>query len=110
MVFQLSNIQLYFISFPKDEIMSALEKVCTLLPFPLSTECKKIVEKDGDLIVEAVLEDVKSGNICELFKFCNPGKSIYLRQSFIRIELYSDQRIDISGLPLFRGSAEIPRI
>jgi len=56
----------------EEEVIMAMEKVCTLLGADIRDECDTLIENYGDDLVRFVIAEVASGEICKTLGLCLP--------------------------------------
>lgn len=55
----------------QEEIKKALDRACTIIPDrSLRRKCRESIEKRGDAIVDAILENMTAENICKILQYC----------------------------------------
>lgn len=66
----------------KDEVVHAVEKVCTLLPSTLSAQCKDLIETYGQAIIELLLQEAKPKTVCSLLGLCKGASRAFIRKCY----------------------------
>ncbi|XP_078493268.1 uncharacterized protein LOC100176110 isoform X7 [Ciona intestinalis] len=54
----------------ESEIIAAVEKVCTVLPSNLQTECKSLIDDYGKEIINLLAQQIKPAQLCATLKLC----------------------------------------
>nr|XP_026692833.1 uncharacterized protein LOC100176110 isoform X10 [Ciona intestinalis] len=54
----------------ESEIIAAVEKVCTILPSNLQTECKTLIDQYGKEIINLLAQQIKPAQLCATLKLC----------------------------------------
>uniref|UniRef100_A0A671YST3 Prosaposin n=1 Tax=Sparus aurata TaxID=8175 RepID=A0A671YST3_SPAAU len=58
----------------EEEVIQAVEKVCTYLPKSLSTECKDLIETYGQAIIELLVQQADPKTVCTVLALCNEAR------------------------------------
>ncbi|CAN9499921.1 unnamed protein product [Ophioblennius macclurei] len=58
----------------EEEVVEAVEKVCTFLPSTLSGQCKDLVETYGKAIIELLVQQADPKTVCTVLALCNDAK------------------------------------
>ncbi|CAB3995678.1 hypothetical protein BSL78_18317 [Paramuricea clavata] len=69
----------------KEEIEAALEKVCSLLPSTIRSECDMLVNKYGPEIVQLLLQGLQPEKICAELGLCS-SKSVKPKTKSVKVE------------------------
>uniref|UniRef100_A0A8C4E0C8 Prosaposin n=1 Tax=Dicentrarchus labrax TaxID=13489 RepID=A0A8C4E0C8_DICLA len=64
----------------EEEVIQAVEKVCTFLPQSLSGQCKDLIETYGQAIIELLVQQADPKTVCTVLALCN-GASPVLDQT-----------------------------
>lgn len=78
----------------QEEVVQAVEKVCSLLPSTLSAQCKELIETYGQAIIELLLQEADPKTVCGILGLCKDAS-----RSFIR-EFQSVSKTVLFGLPV----------
>lgn len=62
----------------EEEVIQAVEKVCTLLPSTLSSQCKDLIDTYGQAIIELLVQQADPKSICAVLGVCNDGSRKYV--------------------------------
>ncbi|XP_037638251.1 prosaposin isoform X1 [Sebastes umbrosus] len=62
----------------EEEVIQAVEKVCTFLPASLSTQCKDLIETYGQAIIELLVQQADPKTICTVLALCNEGSRTFV--------------------------------
>ncbi|XP_070772119.1 prosaposin isoform X1 [Enoplosus armatus] len=62
----------------EEEVIQAVEKVCTLLPSTLSAQCKDLVETYGNAIIELLVQQADPKTVCTVLALCNDASRAYV--------------------------------
>ena len=62
----------------QEEVIQAVEKVCTYLPKSLSTECKDLIETYGQAIIELLVQQADPKTVCTVLALCNEARRTYV--------------------------------
>ncbi|CAJ1067774.1 prosaposin isoform X2 [Xyrichtys novacula] len=55
----------------EEEVIQAVEKVCTVLPSTLSAQCKDLIETYGSAIIELLVQQADPKTVCTVLGLCN---------------------------------------
>uniref|UniRef100_A0A3P8T9E6 Prosaposin n=1 Tax=Amphiprion percula TaxID=161767 RepID=A0A3P8T9E6_AMPPE len=55
----------------EEEVIQAVEKVCTLLPSTLTAQCKDLIETYGQAIIELLVQQADPKTVCTVLALCN---------------------------------------
>ncbi|KAM9365752.1 prosaposin [Pholidichthys leucotaenia] len=55
----------------EEQVIAAVEKVCSILPETIKNECKDLIETYGPAIIELLVEEVDPGTICSTLGLCS---------------------------------------
>uniref|UniRef100_A0A4X2KXG0 Prosaposin n=1 Tax=Vombatus ursinus TaxID=29139 RepID=A0A4X2KXG0_VOMUR len=86
----------------KEDMIHAVEKVCSVIPKSMAEECRDLIESYGPAIVDLLLDETSPHLICSLLKLCQNKKSANIArlQSGVfcdmckKIDGYLDQNLD----------------
>lgn len=62
----------------EEEVVHAVEKVCTYLPSSLSAQCKDLIETYGQAIIELLVQQADPKVICTVLALCNDGSRAFV--------------------------------
>ncbi|KAA8583945.1 prosaposin isoform X2 [Etheostoma spectabile] len=62
----------------EEEVIHAVEKVCTYLPSSLSAQCKDLVETYGQAIIELLVQQTDPKTVCTVLALCNDASRAYV--------------------------------
>lgn len=62
----------------QEEVIHAVEKVCTYLPSSLSSQCKDLVETYGQAIIELLVQQADPKTVCTVLALCNNARRAYV--------------------------------
>nr|XP_046258353.1 prosaposin isoform X2 [Scatophagus argus] len=62
----------------EEEVIQAVEKVCTLLPSSLSGQCKDLIETYGQAIIELLVQQADPKTVCTVLALCNEAHRAYV--------------------------------
>ncbi|XP_056291342.1 prosaposin-like [Pseudoliparis swirei] len=62
----------------EEEVLHAVEKVCTYLPSSLSAQCKDLIETYGQAIIELLVQQADPKTICTVLALCNDGSRAFV--------------------------------
>ncbi|XP_028278905.1 prosaposin isoform X1 [Parambassis ranga] len=62
----------------EEEVIQAVEKVCTLLPSTLSAQCKDLIETYGQAIIELLVQQADPKTVCTVLALCNDASRVYV--------------------------------
>ncbi|XP_026165015.1 prosaposin isoform X1 [Mastacembelus armatus] len=62
----------------EEEVIQAVEKVCTLLPSSLNAQCKDLIETYGQAIIELLVQEVDPKTVCTMLALCNDASRAYV--------------------------------
>ncbi|KAM4729251.1 prosaposin isoform 2-T2 [Anableps anableps] len=62
----------------EEEVVQAVEKVCTLLPSSLSAQCKDLIETYGQAIIELLVQQADPKTVCTVLGLCNDPSRGYV--------------------------------
>ncbi|KAM3606641.1 uncharacterized protein V6R79_020329 [Siganus canaliculatus] len=77
----------------EEEVIQAVEKVCTYLPKSLTTQCKDLVETYGQAIIELLVQQADPKTVCTVLALCNDAKRAFvpaLDQTRFKVGGYCD--------------------
>ncbi|XP_068927197.1 prosaposin isoform X2 [Petaurus breviceps papuanus] len=60
----------------KEDMVHAVEKVCSVIPKSMAEECKDLVETYGPAIVDLLLDETSPHLVCSLLNLCQDRKSV----------------------------------
>ncbi|XP_040905771.1 prosaposin isoform X2 [Toxotes jaculatrix] len=61
----------------EEEVIQAVEKVCSLLPSSLSAQCKDLIETYGQAIIELLVQQADPKTVCTVLALCNDASRAY---------------------------------
>ncbi|KAL7383458.1 hypothetical protein ABVT39_011198 [Epinephelus coioides] len=62
----------------EEEVVQAVEKVCTYLPKSLSAQCKDLVETYGQAIIELLVQQADPKTVCTVLALCNDASRAFV--------------------------------
>ncbi|XP_062256467.1 prosaposin [Platichthys flesus] len=62
----------------EEEVIHAVEKVCTYLPHTLTAQCKDLIETYGQAIIELLVQQADPKTICTVLALCNEANRAYV--------------------------------
>ncbi|XP_044069252.1 prosaposin isoform X2 [Siniperca chuatsi] len=62
----------------EEEVIQAVEKVCTFLPSTLSAQCKDLVETYGEAIIQLLVQQADPKTVCTVLALCNGASRAYV--------------------------------
>ncbi|XP_030012717.1 prosaposin isoform X1 [Sphaeramia orbicularis] len=62
----------------EEEVIHAVEKVCTYLPQSMSDECKDLIETYGQAIIELLVQQADPKTVCTVLALCNERSRMYV--------------------------------
>ncbi|KAF7667369.1 hypothetical protein LDENG_00065740 [Lucifuga dentata] len=62
----------------EEEVIHAVEKVCSLLPSTLSSQCQELIEAYGQAIIEMLLQEADPKTVCKALALCNDASRAYI--------------------------------
>ncbi|XP_014896234.1 prosaposin isoform X1 [Poecilia latipinna] len=62
----------------EEEVVKAVEKVCTFLPSSLTAQCKDLVETYGQAIIELLVQQADPKTVCTVLGLCNGADRTYI--------------------------------
>nr|XP_061794272.1 prosaposin-like isoform X2 [Nerophis lumbriciformis] len=62
----------------EEEVIEAVEKVCSFLPKTLTDQCKDLVETYGQAIIELLVQEAEPKTICTFLSLCNGATRAYV--------------------------------
>lgn len=68
----------------QEEVIHAVEKVCTYLPSSVSSQCKDLVDTYGAAIIELLVQQADPKTICTVLALCNEAHRAYVGK-FMRL-------------------------
>lgn len=77
----LTGVKPTHLSVSQEEVIKAVEKVCTFLPSSLSAQCKDLIETYGQAIIELLVQQADPKTICTVLALCNDASRAYVRKS-----------------------------
>ncbi|XP_036590419.1 prosaposin isoform X2 [Trichosurus vulpecula] len=60
----------------KEDMVHAVEKVCSVIPKSMAQECRDLVESYGPAIVDLLLDETSPHLVCSLLNLCRNKKSV----------------------------------
>lgn len=64
----------------QENVIQAVEKVCSLLPATVSVECKDLIETYGQAIIELLIQEADPGTVCKLLGLCRDASRAFIRE------------------------------
>uniref|UniRef100_A0A3Q2NYE7 Prosaposin n=1 Tax=Fundulus heteroclitus TaxID=8078 RepID=A0A3Q2NYE7_FUNHE len=62
----------------EEEVVQAVEKVCTFLPSSLSAQCKGLVDTYGEAIIELLVQQADPKTVCTVLGLCNDASRAFI--------------------------------
>ncbi|XP_054655582.1 prosaposin [Dunckerocampus dactyliophorus] len=62
----------------EEEVIQAVEKVCTFLPSSLTSQCKDLIETYGQAIIELLVQQADPKTVCTVLALCNDAKRAFV--------------------------------
>ncbi|XP_047198414.1 prosaposin isoform X2 [Hippoglossus stenolepis] len=62
----------------EEEVIHAVEKVCTYLPRTLTAQCKDLIETYGQAIIDLLVQQADPKTICTVLALCNDANRAYV--------------------------------
>uniref|UniRef100_A0A3Q3AVY4 Prosaposin n=1 Tax=Kryptolebias marmoratus TaxID=37003 RepID=A0A3Q3AVY4_KRYMA len=62
----------------EEEIIHAVESVCSVLPSSLTAQCKDLIESYGQAIIELLVQQADPKTVCTLLALCNGASRTYV--------------------------------
>ncbi|KAJ0066714.1 hypothetical protein NL108_002344, partial [Boleophthalmus pectinirostris] len=62
----------------EEEVIQAVEKVCTLLPSTLTAQCKDMIETYGQAIIELLVQQADPKTVCSVLGLCSGYSGKYI--------------------------------
>ncbi|TSN48512.1 Prosaposin [Bagarius yarrelli] len=62
----------------EDEVVQAVEKVCSILPSTLSAQCKDLIETYGQAIIELLIQEADPKTVCSLLGLCKEASRAFI--------------------------------
>ncbi|XP_029962339.1 prosaposin isoform X2 [Salarias fasciatus] len=62
----------------EEEVIQAVEKVCTFLPSTLTTQCKDLIETYGQAIIELLVQQADPKTVCTVLALCNGASRAFV--------------------------------
>lgn len=81
------RVKLIPLSLSQEEVVKAVEKVCTLLPSSLSAQCKDLVETYGQAIIELLVQQADPKTVCTVLALCNGANRAYVRKFSLKFSI-----------------------
>jgi saposin len=60
----------------EEEIMEALETVCTYMPESLKSECKDFVDTYGPAVIKMLIQELNPTEVCQELKLCDQSAAV----------------------------------
>ncbi|KAM9070068.1 prosaposin isoform X2 [Sarcophilus harrisii] len=79
----------------KEDMVHAVEKVCSVIPKSMEQECRDLVESYGPAIVDLLLDETSPHLVCSLLSLCNNKKSVNVAR--LRSGVFCDMCKKIDG-------------
>ncbi|XP_028323904.1 prosaposin isoform X2 [Gouania willdenowi] len=64
----------------EEEVIKAVEQVCTFLPSTLSTQCKDLIETYGQAIIELLVQQADPKTVCTVLGLCNDASRQFVAE------------------------------
>lgn len=62
----------------QEEIIHAVEQVCSILPSSLSSQCKDLIETYGQAIIDLLVQEADPKTVCTVLGLCNGQGHAYV--------------------------------
>lgn len=62
----------------QEEIIHAVEQVCSILPSSLSSQCKDLIETYGQAIIDLLVQEADPKTVCAVLGLCNGQGRAYV--------------------------------
>ncbi|MCI4376778.1 hypothetical protein PGIGA_G00192370 [Pangasianodon gigas] len=62
----------------EEEVVQAVEKVCSLLPSTLTAQCKDLIETYGQAIIELLIQEADPKTVCSLLGLCRDASRAFI--------------------------------
>uniref|UniRef100_A0A3Q4AJ94 Uncharacterized protein n=1 Tax=Mola mola TaxID=94237 RepID=A0A3Q4AJ94_MOLML len=62
----------------EEEVIHAVEKVCTYLPHTLSGQCKDLIETYGEAIIQLLVQQADPKTVCTVLALCNEARRAFV--------------------------------
>lgn len=62
----------------QEEVIKAVEKVCTYLPSSLTNQCKDLIDTYGQAIIELLVQQADPKTVCTVLALCNDAHRAYV--------------------------------
>ncbi|KAM6997357.1 prosaposin [Tautogolabrus adspersus] len=62
----------------EEEVVAAVEKVCTILPKTLSAQCKDLIETYGSAIIQLLVQQADPKTVCTVLGLCNDASRTFV--------------------------------
>lgn len=62
----------------QEEIIHAVEQVCSILPPSLSSQCKDLIETYGQAIIDLLVQEADPKTVCTVLGLCNGQGRAYV--------------------------------
>lgn len=82
----------------QEEVVQAVEKVCSLLPPTLSAQCKDLIETYGQAIIELLIQEVDPKTVCSLLGLCRDASRAFIREFLSKCEKWFPSPMIPAGL------------
>lgn len=64
----------------QEQVVQAVEKVCSILPATLSAQCKDLMDTYGQAIIELLIQEADPKTVCSLLGLCKGASRAYIRE------------------------------
>lgn len=64
----------------QEEVIHAVEKVCSILPSSVSAQCRDLIETYGQAIIELLIQEVDPSTVCNLLGLCRDASRAFIRE------------------------------
>lgn len=65
----------------QENVVHAVEKVCSVLPSTLSAQCKDLIEAYGQAIIELLVQEADPKTVCTVLGLCRDASHAFIRES-----------------------------
>ncbi|KAG5831397.1 hypothetical protein ANANG_G00303310 [Anguilla anguilla] len=62
----------------EEEVINAVEKVCSLLPSKLAAQCKDLIDAYGEAIIDLLVQEADPNTVCAVLGLCSSGDRTFI--------------------------------
>lgn len=66
----------------QEEVIKAVESVCTYLPSTLADQCKDLIDTYGQAIIELLVQQADPKTVCTFLALCNDASRAYVGELY----------------------------